>query len=104
MIESNRLDVDYRLLCEKIINESWSKVERHMDQISEALDKEILTNKDISLLKMAARAFIQKALLEKADNEFLFGMDLYDVSPCGTRLKKDCPCSRKICLLVEDLN
>ena len=104
MTKGKRLNGDYRLLCEKVVNESWSQVEKYTDLISDTLEKEVLNSEDIDIIKMAARAFVQKAILERADSVSLFGVDLYDVSPCGTRLKKDCPCSRDKCLLAADQN
>ena len=101
MTKSKRLNVDYRLLCEKVVNESWSQMEKHTDLISETLEKDILDTEDIELIKLAARAFVQKATLEKADSVALFGVDLYDVSPCGMNLKKNCPCSRDKCLVAD---
>ncbi|KKK69948.1 hypothetical protein LCGC14_2928920 [marine sediment metagenome] len=90
-----------RLLCEKILNESWSKVEKYTEEIKAALEKGKLSEKDLVLIKLAARAFVQRAMMEKADSVALFGVDLYNTSPCGLNTKDDCPCDRKECLLVE---
>ena len=100
MIKDERREERYRLLCEKEVNESWSKVERYTEEIVKILDKKKITDDDLTLLKIVARVFVQKAMLDKAESIALFGVDLYDVSPCGMNLKKNCPCSRDKCLLL----
>jgi hypothetical protein len=68
----------YKLLCEKVLNESWSSVERYTEEIQEVLEKVELNEKDIVLLRIAAGAFVQRAIMEKADSVALFGVDLYN--------------------------
>jgi hypothetical protein len=70
-------DDRYKLLCEKVLNESWSAVEQHVEEIEVALEKKELDEKDLVLIKLAARAFLQRAMLEKAESIALFGVDLY---------------------------
>lgn len=67
---------EYRLLCEKVVNESWSTVGKYTDEIDKALEKDILDEKDITLLRAAAQAFVQRSILEKIDSVALFGVDL----------------------------
>lgn len=75
-VNDNR-DDRYKLLCEKILNESWSEIEQYTEEIQVALEKEELDEKDLLLIKLAARAFLQRATMEKAESVALFGVDLY---------------------------
>jgi hypothetical protein len=77
MAVNENTDDRYKLLCEKVLNESWSAVEQHTEEIQIALEKKELDEKDIILIKLAARAFIQRAIMEKAESVALFGVDLY---------------------------
>lgn len=99
MTKEERKEEQYRLLSEKVVNESWSKVEKYTNELIEILEKEELDEREFELIIMAARAFVQKILMERADNIALFGMDFYSTSPCGQNLKGDCPCDRGVCLL-----
>lgn len=89
MTESDKKEERYRLLCEKEVNESWSKVGKYTKEIFKALDKKELNETDLLLIKLAARAFIQKSILENADNTLLFGVDLHEIAPCGKNLSCD---------------
>ena len=82
MIKSEREEERHRLMCEKVVNESWSAVEEHIDKILIALEKEELDSDDMLLLKLGARAFVQRVMLDRADSEALFGIDPNKV-PCG---------------------
>ncbi len=66
----------YKLLCEKVLNESWSSVEQHTEEIQRALEKKELNERDLVLIKMAALAFLQKVMIDRADSVSLFGVDL----------------------------
>ena len=99
MTEKERIEEQNRLLCGNVLNESWSKVEKYTDEITAALEKKELTEHDLSLIKIAAAAFIQRAMIEKADAIALFGVDLYSLSPCGQNSKEGCPCNRSVCVL-----
>lgn len=101
MTKDDKKEEQNRLMCEKVLNESWSKVEKYTEDIQIALKKKILTKKDLLLIKLAAYAFVQKISMEKADSIALFGVDLYNASPCGKNHKNDCPCKRVKCLFVE---
>jgi len=62
-----------RLLCEKIVNETWSKAAHYKKEIIEVLDKNGPDNaRDISLLIIAAEAFIQKETLIEAEDVISF--------------------------------
>lgn len=67
----------YKLLCEKVLNESWSSVGEYSEEIELILEKEELDAEDLVLIKMAARAFVQKIMMEKAESVALFEVDLY---------------------------
>ncbi len=70
------------LQCEKVVNESWSSVKQYKNELIAILEKEEVSNPaEISLLKAAANAFIQKIELEEAE-EFNLGMGFEGV-PCG---------------------
>ncbi len=101
MAKSRRMEEQSRLVCEKVLNESWSKVERYTDEIILALGKKELGEKDLLLIKIAARAFVQKVLVERADTVALFGVDLHSKSPCGMNSKADCPCDKEFCIYME---
>jgi len=88
-----------RLLCEKVLNESWSKVEKYTNDIRSALEKDELSERGLVLIKMAARAFVQKSMMDRADTISIFGIDLYSTSLCGMNSIEDCPCDRDKCLL-----
>ena len=92
MIKSEREEERNRLMCEKVVNESWSKVEEHLDKIIIALEKEILEESDILLLRLGCRAFVQRVMLDRAANKSLFGVDPNKV-PCGRNYSScdDCP-------------
>jgi hypothetical protein len=95
MAGNDNRDDRYKLLCEKVLNESWSAIEQHTEDIQIALEKKELDEKDIILIKLAARAFLQKAMMEKAESVALFGVDLYKLSPCGEKSQEDCPCEEE---------
>lgn len=80
MDKSRLTEEQNRLLCEKILNESWSKVGKYTDEINEALEKKEIDEYDLSIIKMAARAFVLKITMERADSISLFGVDLYESS------------------------
>jgi hypothetical protein len=101
MAGNDNTDDRYKLLCEKVLNESWSAVEQHVEEIQVALEKKELDEKDLVLIKLAARAFLQRAMMEKAESIALFGVDLSELSPCGQNSNQECPCERKICRLKE---
>lgn len=75
-VNDNR-DDRYKLLCEKILNESWSEIEQYTEEIQVALLKDEPDEEDLLLIKLAARAFLQRATMEKAESVALFGVDLY---------------------------
>lgn len=77
MAKSINKEERYKLLCEKVLNESWSSVSQHTEEIQLALEKEELDEKDVALIKMAARAFVQRDMMEKAESMTLFQVDLY---------------------------
>jgi hypothetical protein len=97
---------NYRLLCEKELNESWSIAEKLTDRVIRALDKENsdLSEEDLSLIRIAAGAFVERALVERAEQKSLFGIDLYSTSPCGLHPKEKCPCLREKCLMTDPPN
>jgi hypothetical protein len=99
MAKSMNKEERHKLLCEKVLNESWSSVGKYSEDIQLALEKRNPSKYDLALIKLAARAFVQRDLMEKADSAALFGVDLYDLSACGQNLKEDCPCGRDICLV-----
>jgi hypothetical protein len=70
-------EVDYKLLCEKVLNESWSEVSQYAEEIQVALNKENPDENDILLINIAARAFLQRVFFERAESVVLFDMDLY---------------------------
>ncbi len=65
-----------RFRCEKIVKESWSIAKGFKDEIEEVLKKDRpRSSNDISLLIIAAAAFIQKVTLEDVENKELFECD-----------------------------
>jgi len=101
MTKNVNKDERYKLLCEKVLNESWSEVSKHTEEIQAALEKSYLEEEDLLLIKLAARAFLQRALMERADSVALFDVDPYGLSACGQNLKEECPCDREVCILNE---
>lgn len=75
MEQSERTKNTYRLRCEKIVNESWSKVEEHVNEIMKALEKDILDERDILLLRLASGAFVQRVQLNQLESDELFQID-----------------------------
>lgn len=75
-VNDNR-DGRYKLLCEKILNESWSEIAQYTEEIQVALLKDEPDERDLLLIKLAARAFLQRSTMEKAESVALFGVDLY---------------------------
>jgi hypothetical protein len=73
--QSERTKNTYRLRCEKIVNESWSKVEEHVNEIMKALEKDILDERDILLLRLASGAFVQRVQLNQLESDELFQID-----------------------------
>ena len=61
-----------RLLCEKIVNQTWSTAANFREEIEQILDKSgPISDRDISLLIIAATAFVQKdTLIELEDLSF----------------------------------
>ena len=103
MNQDGRSEEKYRLLSEKLVNESWSAAEKYAEEIEEVLQQEgELDERGKSLLIIAATAFVQRAAMEKAESIALFGVDLYNASPCGMNSKENCPCGRKVCLLEPE--
>ncbi len=81
----------YRIKCEKVVNESWSVVEEHKDEIKEILEKGgPETDRELSILKIAAEAFLMKISLSRAEDIALFGVNLE--IPCGKKISScdDC--------------
>lgn len=68
----------HKLLCEKVLNESWSTVGKYTEEILLALGKDHPDKNDLALIKLAARAFVQRDLVEKAESAALFEVDLYE--------------------------
>ena len=67
-----------RLMCERILNESWSKVREHREEIEFILEKgKIEGERERALIFAAANAFMQTITLEEIENESL---GLYDIS------------------------
>ena len=61
-----------RLMCERIVNYSWSKVSRYRDEIESILERgEISSEKERALIFAAANAFMQTITLEEIENERL---------------------------------
>ena len=57
-----------RLICERIVNEGWSEAERHRDEISTIVERgSVESERDRSLLLIAATAFLQKSTLGDLD-------------------------------------
>ena len=99
---NNKKEKNHKLLCEKVLNQSWSSVEKYIPEIEAALDKERWSEKDLILIRIAAIAFLQRAKMQKADSLSLFEVDLYqEKSPCGHRTKAECPCERIACLMID---
>lgn len=65
----------YRLRSEKVVNESWSKVKKYTDEVIQILEKKNLDDRDILILRIIARAFVQQSILEEADTIALFEVD-----------------------------
>jgi limonene-1,2-epoxide hydrolase len=103
MQEYERLGTKYRLICEKVVNESWGEVSKFKDEIKGVLEKTgNLTDIDIILLKIAADAFVQKVVLsERMDQDILGDEGYLELSPCGENPKCQCPCSRAVCLIEK---
>ena len=77
MTQAEQREEKFRLLCEKEMNESWSKAEKYTEEIEKVLKKEKWDEGDQSLIRIAAMAFLVRATMEKADSIALFGVDLY---------------------------
>lgn len=98
MTQEEKREEKFHLRCEKVVNETWSDAEKYTEEIEKTLKKEEWDERDQSLMRIAAAAFCQRAIMDKADSIALFGVDLYKTSPCGLESKEDCPCDRKVCI------
>jgi len=99
---SDKKEKNHKLLCEKVLNQSLSAVGKYISEIEAALEQDVLSDRDLILIKIAARAFVQQANKDKADSLFMFEVDLYqEKSPCGHHPKSDCPCERDPCLMLD---
>lgn len=62
-----------RLKCEKLVNESWSKAWKYLDEIKEILDKgEIQNDHEEAILMIAAHAALSQMTMNKAEQETVF--------------------------------
>jgi hypothetical protein len=70
MLEERMCEDDkYRLLSERILNESWSNVELFKKEIGKILEKgRVESDREMSLIMMAANAFFQKVTLNDAES------------------------------------
>lgn len=65
----------YRMRCEKVVNEGWSRASLHFDEIKQVVEKgKVSTEEDEILLLIAAGAFIQKMTLDRAVDQTLFDL------------------------------
>ena len=81
--EEMEKDDMYRLVCERILNESWSNAERYKGEIEKILERgTIESERDVSLLLIASGAFMQRSTLISADNS-RFDLDEFSLVPCG---------------------
>lgn len=84
--------------CEKIVNETWAKAALHYNNLQHIIEDGGPDNEaEQAIVMIAANAALQKMTLDKAlDEKF----HLEEMSLCGERLKRDCPCEREICLML----
>lgn len=65
-------DVD-RLKCEKIVNEIWSDVNTHFDELDRILKRGFIRDEgDEAILMIAAHAALAKITMDQADEKVLF--------------------------------
>ena len=80
--EVKKKETIYGLFCERVINESWSNVERYKKDIEVILERRTIeTDTDLSLLLMASNAFLQKVTLSQAENDKL-GLNVSKINSC----------------------
>ena len=61
-----------RLICERIANEGWANAEKYKDEIEVIVERRsIKSEKDFSLLLIAANAFLHKVTLSDLENNEL---------------------------------
>jgi hypothetical protein len=98
--EMSRDDAE-RMFCERILNESWSKVSQHTKAIEKIVERgTIESENDLPLLLAAAGAFLQRDTLdERMDQDILNNDICLELSPCGENPMSQCPCARSACLL-----
>jgi len=87
----------FRLFSERVINETWSKAEQYKEEIELILERgTVESDRDISLLLIAANAFIQKVTLSDADNHEM-GLEEFSLVPCGKEYKSCDSCGLEDC-------
>ncbi len=96
MTREEQKALQYRLLSEKVVNESCAEVGKYTSEIEKALEKKDIGEKELLLLKIAARAFVQRVKIERITNMELFGIDLQSV-PCGKDHSSCDDCSLEVC-------
>ena len=85
---------EVRLLCERILNESWSKVLQYKSELEVILERGTIENEsDQAIVFAAADAFLQRVNLEIASDE---AVGLSISVPCG---RKHTSCDQ--CLLSK---
>ena len=63
----------YRIRCERVVNESWAEARKYLDRLKDILSNGAKDNEEVSILYLAAFAFLQKATLDEAEDQELFG-------------------------------
>lgn len=67
----------YRIRCERVVNESWAEARKYLDRLEDILINGAKDDEDVTILYLAAFAFLQKATLNEAEDQELFGNETY---------------------------
>jgi len=63
----------YRIRCERVVNESWAEARKYLDRLENILIDGAKNDEEISIIILAAFAFLQKATLDESEDRELFG-------------------------------
>ena len=93
----------YMIRCEKVVNETWSKLDNYYDELKEILDSGGPKNeREQAIVLLAAETALHNLTLTNAQDEYYFNPPIA-LPPCGDESKECCNCELvENCDFIED--
>ena len=93
-------DESEMLKCEKVVNESWSIVRAHQEELEVIIERgQAINKREKSILIIAAGVALQQLTLDNAKDDYYFSD--HNKVPCGRKYKSCEECDLEECDLSD---